>query len=68
MVSYNKEILNEKLREEFEQTYSENDIYNKYCEEYDIIHYEPDNPPIIDEEDFKEFKDILFEEFKEERL
>lgn len=67
MASNAQEILHERLMEEFEQTYTENDIFHKYCEEYEII---PTENMLAEDlgEHYDEFKEILFEEFKEMRL
>ena len=67
MSSTPQEILNEKLKQEFDMTYSENDLLTEFCEEFGII-LTPETIDNYNEEDFEDFKESKFEEYKEMRL
>lgn len=68
MSSTPTEILNVKLREEFRMTYSENDLWQMYLKEYEIIFNTDNYLGATKDEDFENFKEHIFETFKEERL
>ena len=65
MSSTPSEILDTHLREEFEQTFTENDILTRYCEENSLV-----SSPEVSEnlDDIEEFKEMMYEEYKEDRL
>lgn len=60
MASTAQERLNEKLEQEFEQTYTEEDLFIIYQRDYKYI---PDEERVS----FEEFKETLFEEYKDLR-
>jgi hypothetical protein len=68
MSSTANEILNEKLKEEFRQTYTEAELWQKYLEEYQIVWNTDNYAGSTKDEHFEEFVEYLFEEFKEMRL
>ena len=68
MVSSASEVLNEKLREEFKMSYSENELWQMYLKEYEVIFNTNDYLGAVKDEHFAEFIESVYEDFKEERL
>ena len=67
MSSTASEMLEDSLKAEFEQAYSDRDLFTEYCIENHIT-LTPERADEYDEEDFNEFKEFKFEEYKSERL
>ena len=61
-----REMFNDALWSEFEMAYSDSDLLTEFCEENQII-LTPETADGYDEEDFQEFKQHKFYEYKENR-
>ena len=61
------DAMNDAIWKEFIQSYSDNDLLTEFCDDNKII-LTPETLDDYDEDDFEEFKQHKFYEYKEQRL